>query len=603
MDDSTVYEDGRIGRQIMAAALWVGLVSGLVEGVGWMIIQRFDRLTNLWTQVVWIAPFLNGLLFFAAGIGLAVLSRFLPRRVWFPVAGFSIAFGAAAHFLALAVQAFLHPGALFVLALGIATLLNRAFQKRTVEVLAFFGRSLKWVLATVLLVFASTQLFYHFREVRQVAALPEADADVPNVVVVIIDALRADHVSAYGYSKETSPFLDELAREGALFERTLATSPYSLPSHASLLSGLYPYEHGAEWLDFKAFGTADYPSIAESLSERGFRTGAFSANPFWFTREQGFGRGFVRFEDFYHSVPDMFYRTVFGKVFEKVLMPRLGMEQVPARREATENTDRILNWISKDDEHPFFTFINYFDVHDPYLPPQPYRSRFSAEEEPGGFLNWRLGRGESSLTPEQRQGELEAYDGAIAYVDDELRRLAEGIALMRPDEELMIIVTSDHGEAFGEHGTYLHGKSLHREEILVPLIVWWPGGVPSSVRVDRPVTHASIPSTILDLVSDGTAELYGAPSLTPLWADSVRAESWPWPLAEMGQRDWVDPAFPVSSGDIQTLASPDWQYIAHESLPELLFDWADVLQANDRAQDSEVEQALAEFRRRLPKRP
>jgi len=602
MNDSKAHADQSVGRQIIVAALWVGLVSGLVEGAGWMVIQRFGRLTNLWTQVVWIAPILNGIIFLALGVGLALLSRILPRRMWFPLAGFSVALGASAHFLALAVQSFLHPGALLVLALGLATALNRAFQNRTNAVFDFFGRTLKWVVAATLIAFVGTQSFYYVREARQVAGLPESDPGVPNVMVVIIDALRADHVSAYGYPQETSPFLDEISSEGALFERAFSTSPYSLPSHASLLSGLYSYEHGSEWLDFKMFGKAEYPSIAESLRERGFRTGAFSANPFWFTREQGFGRGFIRFEDFYHNVPDMLYRTVFGKIFEKMLMPRLGMEEVPARKGAVESTDRILNWIEKDDEHPFFTFINYFDVHDPYLPPQPYRSRFSAEQEPGGFLNWRLGRGESEMTPAQHKGELEAYNGAIAHVDDELRRLVDGIARLRPDEGLLVIVTSDHGEAFGEHGTYLHGKSLYREEILVPLIVWWPGGVPSAVRVERPVTNASIPATILDLVSGGTAERYGAPSLTPLWSDSSQVGTWPWPLAEMGQRDWTDPAFPVSSGDIQTLVSPDWQYIAHDSLPELLFDWSDIGQTNNRAGEPALEPVLDEFRRRLPSR-
>ena len=591
-------------RQAIVAALWLGLVVGLIEGVGWMVIQRFGRLTNLWTQVLWIAPLLNGLLFLALALGLVALGRLVPRKLWWPAAAFVLFAAAAANVVALLFQSFVHPLALLVLVLGFAMVLLRRFRRDEEGALRFFRRTLPWVAVTVVAVLLGVQGYYAVRERMDVAALPEADPALPDVIVVVIDALRADHVSAYGYGRETSPFLDRLAEEGVLFERTLATSPYTLPSHASLLAGLYPYEHGVEWLEFDRFAEGDYPSIAEALRDMGYRTGAFSANPFWFTREQGFGRGFIRFEDFYHSAPDMAYRTVFGKIFEKILMPRLGMEDVPARKRATENTDRALRWIAREDDQPVFAFLNHFDVHDPYLPPQPYRSRFSEREEPGGILNWRLGRGETDLTPEELEGEIEAYDGALAYVDDEIRRLVTEIEARRPDRDLLVIVTSDHGEAFGEHGTYLHGKSLYREEILVPLVIRWPASVPAGVRVIRPVSHASIPATILDLVSGGEAEAFGAPSLVPLW-EAAPAESveWPWPLAEMAQRDWVDPAFPVYHGDLRSVASPAWQYIAYDTLPDELFAWEDVLQEHDRVAEPELRPVVEDFRRWLEARP
>ncbi len=585
---------------VVIAALWVGLAVGLVEGVGWMIVQRFGRLTNLWTQVLWIAPVLDGLLFLALGLFLAAISRLLPRKVWLPFSGFAIGLAAAANFVALVFQSYMHPLALLVLALGLAAALNRWFQRREEAALRFFRRSLPAVVGLVLLALIGVQGFYAVTERFAVAALPDGDDPGPNVVVVVIDALRSDRVSAYGNPRRTTPFIDELARGGVRFETAMAASPYTLPSHASLLSGLFSNAHGVEWLEFYAFRDAEYPSIAESLGALGYRTGAFSANPFWFTREQGYGRGFDHFEDFYHNAADMGYRTVFGKIFEKVIMPRIGMENVPARKEATESTERALDWIGRDDDHPFFAFINYFDVHDPYLPPQPYRGRFSDEEAPGGILNWRLGRGESDLTPEQRESELEAYDGALAYVDDEIRRLVEGVRALRPGEDLIVIVTSDHGEAFGEHGTFLHGKSLYREEIQIPLVVWGPGRVPTGLSVARPVTHASIPATILDLVSGGEATTYGAPSLVSLWTDPDVASTWPLPRADMKQRDWVDPAFKVAHGDITSVTSPDWYYIAYDTLPEELFEWADVRQATDRSRDPELQGVLESFRTLLP---
>lgn len=603
MSGSETRSSGRDPGNIVVLATVVGLIVGLLEGAGWLVIQRFDRLTNLWTQILWIAPVLDGLLFLALGLVLAALARVVPRRLWFPASAFAIALGAAANLVALVFQSFVHPLALLVLVVGLATAFVRAFRPREEAVFALARRALPWAVGAVAALFVGVQGFYAVRERAATAALPDAAPGTPDVVVVVIDALRADRVSAYGHERETSPFLDRLAEEGVLFERTLATSPYTLPSHASLLAGLYAYEHGVEWLDFNAFADAGYPSIAEALEDRGFRTGAFSANPFWFTREQGFGRGFHRFEDFYHNAADMAYRTVFGKVFEKVLMPKLGMEDVPARKSATENTDRTLEWIVRDAEHPVFAFLNYFDVHDPYLPPQPYRGRFSEVDEPGGILNWRLGRGEGDLSPLEVERELEAYDGAVAYVDDEIRRLVEGMRSLRPGRDLLLIVTSDHGEAFGEHGTYLHGKSLYREEILVPLILRWPGEVPAGVRVERPVTNASIPATILDLLGAPPSERFGRPSLAPLWRDTAAAPDWPWPLAEMGQRDWVDPAFPVYHGDSRSVASDEWWYIAYDTLPEELFSWEDELQAHDRAADPEIEESLDSFRAWLEERP
>lgn len=592
-------------RDVIIAALWVGLVVGVIEGIGWMVIQRFDRLTNLWTQVLWIAPVLDGILFLALGVAAAALLRIAGPARGLPIAAYLVALGAAGNLIALVFQSFLHPAALGLFALGFAAVLTRWFRRDEQASIRFFRRSLPAVAALVVGLFVAVQGYYAWHERSRTAALEGAPAGAPNVVVVVIDALRADRVSAYGNPRETSPFIDRLAAEGALFEVAVAASPYTLPSHASLLAGLYPYEHGVEWLDFKQFGHRDYPSIAEELLDRGYRTGAFSANPFWFTREQGYGRGFLRFEDFYHTPADMAYRTVFGKIFEKMVMPRIGWEDVPARKDATMSTDRVLRWVAREDEHRFFAFVNYFDVHDPYLPPEPYRSRFSdgAGDPPGGLLNWRLGRGELDLTPEERERELEAYDGALAYVDHEIERLVDGIRELRPDEGLLVIVTSDHGEAFGEHGWYLHGKSLYREETRIPLVVWWPEGVPAGTRIARPVSHASIPATILDLVAGPEAATFGSPSLARLWRDSAAAADWPWPLSEQGQRDWVDPRFPVQHGDMRSLTSPDWHFIHHDSLPEELYAADDDLEATNRIGDPGTAAAVEAFQANLRRRP
>lgn len=586
---------------VLLMAVWLGLLSGLVEGAGWMIIQRFDRLTNLWTQVVWIAPVVNAITFLVVGLLLVPGLRLLPER-WRAQAGtFALASLAAGHFVALTFYGYLHIAVLPIVTLGLASALTRWFRRDSAATLRVMRRTLPILAATTVALLVGVQSWYALRERSQLRALPVAADDAPDVLLVIIDALRADHVSAYGYPRPTSPFIDEVARDGVLFERTAAASPYSLPSHASLLSGLDPYQHGVEWMQFKVFRDAPYPSIAERLRDLGYRTGAFSSNPFWFTREQGFGRGFLRFEDFYHSWQDMAFRTVFGKVVERI-RPQFGFEGIPARKEATEGVDRVLDWVTRDSTRPFFAMVNLFDVHDPYTPPQPYRSRFSTEEAPGGILNWRIGRDLITLTPEERETEIAAYDGALAYVDAELRRLDEALRARRPGRGHLLILTSDHGEAFGEHGGYLHARSLYREEVMIPLVMKGPG-IPAGVRIDRPVSHTAIPSTILELVGPADAAPLGLPSLAPLWRDPATRDQWEYPLAEVAQRDWAGPTFKVNFGDIRTLLSPDWQYIAYDSLPHELFGWRDTLQVDDRSGDPSLAEVIRDFRARLAARP
>jgi arylsulfatase A-like enzyme len=583
---------------IVVIASWMGLATGLVEGVGWLVLQRLGRLTQLGTDVIWIAPVLDCLVLVAVGLVVGVAYRLMSDRLWWPMALFAVGGAAAINFVSLTLGTYVYRWVLVIVAAGLAVTFVRLVRHREERAVSFFRRTLPVLGVVVLLTFLGLETYQGLRERSLEASLGEAEAGEPDVLVLVVDALRADHLSSYGYERNTSPFLDELAADGVLFQRAISASSYSLPSHASLLSGLYPNEHGVEWLEFKVFEDAPYPSIAEAMYERGYRTGAFSANPFWFTREQGFGRGFIRFEDYYHSIADMFYRTVFGNNFTTVKL-LLGFDQVPARKLAPESTDRVLDWVLADDR-PFFAFVNYFDVHAPYTPPQPYRSRFSELEAPGGILNWLLERqGDTYLTPAERQSEIDGYDGAIAFVDDEIARLVERLRTARPDHDLLIVLTSDHGEAFGEHGGYLHARSLYREELHVPLIVHGPG-VPSGVRIDRPVTQVALPATILDLVSDGAAATLGSPSLTTLWADQAAAGAWPYPLAEAGERDWASESFPMHHGDMKSLFTPDLHFIAHETLPDELYAWADVNEKEDLAEDPRYTTIVGELSGLLP---
>jgi arylsulfatase A-like enzyme len=239
------------------------------------------------------------------------------------------------------------------------------------------------------------------------------------------------------------------------------------------------------------------------------------------------------------------------------------------------------------------------DVHDPYLPPQPYRNRFTSTPNPGGLLHWLLHVPET-LSPEQRQSELDAYDGSIAYVDDQIGALLAAIRQQHGDRDLLVVVTSDHGEEFGEHGGFLHGRHLYREAIHVPLILWQPERVPAGVRIARPVTNAAIPATILDLFGWAPPPAL-ARSLKPLWTTAAAAAEWAWPLIEMKHRPWEPERDPVHYGSLRALVSPTLHYIEHDTRGPELYDWiADPLETSNLVGRPDLQPAIQQFRERLP---
>src|SRR5262245_9458043 len=465
---------------------------------------------------------------------------------------------------------------LVILSAGLATAFTRYTLKREERVLRYWRRSFPWIAAVIILLFIGVECGSWARERMAVSALSIAPPDSPNVLFIVVDTLRADHLSCYGYTRQTSPRLDRFAQEGALFENAYATSSWTAPSHASLLTGRYPHEHGVETKTPYALSDGRYPTLAEALKERGYRTAAFSANSFWFTRPMGFGRGFIRFEDFFQSPSDMALRTFYGRAFEQVVLRRLGIEDFPARKRAADINRSVLRWVDRYREKPFFAFLNYMDTHDPYLPPAPFRGKFSRSPAPGGILNGRLGRYHPPMTPVELQGEIDAYDGAIAYVDDQIGRLLDELRRRAMLDRTVVLVTSDHGESLGERGFLLHANSLYLETIHVPLILRYPERTPAGVRVTQPVTNAAAAATVMELVGAGRQTIFPLPSLFQLWqpGSARRAgDSWTPPLAEIERQPWSLDRYPVSRGWIKSLVSSEWHYIRYENLEAEIYGW------------------------------
>ena len=537
------------------------------------------------------------------GLGLVLLHRFLPRPPLLLMGVAFLTFVTLFDWIVLILTDRVMILAQVVLALGMTTVIMRSYQRFQPAFLRLSRKSLPVLLVIVALLFAGVQGSMWVGEQVRLSRLPELPEESPNILVIMVDTLRADHLSTYGYERPTSPFIDQLAAQGVLFENAYGGSAYSYPSHASFFTGLPLHEHNAEWDNLRALFELDAPVFPELLLEGGYRTGGFSANTFWVTRKDGFSRGFLHFEDYFTTPLDSVLRTGMGLAFEKLILSRIGEANIPARRWAPDITAQALDWIDKAPEQPFFAFLNYMDVHDPYLPPQPYRSQFSSQSNPGGLLNWHIGREYIDLTPEQLQGEIDAYDGAIRYTDDQISLLLQELESRDLMDNLLLVIVSDHGEAFGEHGVYLHGNSLYREELHVPLIFYWPGHLPAGQRISQPVSINSLGSTLIEMSGLSSVDQFPGPSLVSLWLGGADTATYPMPLAEIYAKSWYDERSIVKTNSLRSLLNDQWQYIEASNLPEELYNiTVDEFETDNRADDPAAANILADFRAELKSR-
>jgi arylsulfatase A-like enzyme len=392
--------------------------------------------------------------------------------------------------------------------------------------------------------------------------LPPASPNAPNVLIVILDTVRAASMSFLGYERATTPRLAAFGAEGAVFEQAYSTAPWTLPSHAGMFTGLFPTQTSTDWREPLDERPA---TLAEMLTARGYRTGAFVANHFYTSYESGLGRGFQRLEDYRVTLRQLLLSTTLTQtnVFFELLhgegvLPRLSALAkmdlrlqtmwVSDRKEAPEVTRQFLGWQAAiGGERPFFAFLNYYDAHLPYDPPPPWRTRFAQDPR-----------------------ELDRYDGAIAYIDDSLGQLFEELRRRGVLDQTLVIVTSDHGELFGEHELHGHGNSLYLPELHVPLIVRYPARVDPGVRLDTPVTLRDLMATALDAVGHGAS----APgtSWLPLIAAVDGASGSP-VIAEVKAGINTSPEFPVSRGPMQSLITDSLHYIRNGDAIEELYAW------------------------------
>jgi arylsulfatase A-like enzyme len=320
-----------------------------------------------------------------------------------------------------------------------------------------------------------------------------------NLLLISLDTLRADHMGAYGYARDTTPFLDTLASQGVLFEEYVAASSSTRPSHMTMFTSLHPSVHGAT----ENTGVRALPvgatTLAELLHEAGIATAAITENGA-IDRSRGFGRGFDVYDE--------------NRETQSANMRRGHIEETFARG---------ARWLERTRNRRFFLFLHTYQVHNPFTPPPAYDRFFAGD--PGGLARPAVLRADWDPL---------LYDREIRYTDDRVRAFVESLRAAGLLEDTLLVVTSDHGEAFLEHGFVAHGANVHREVVNVPLLVSGPN-VPAGRRLKNPVPMVDLMPTLLDLmgVASSGAEMGRSQAALVEGAeepeDSVRAivsEAW-----------------------------------------------------------------------------
>ncbi|MFC1752973.1 sulfatase [Thermoproteota archaeon] len=307
-------------------------------------------------------------------------------------------------------------------------------------------------------------------------------AEQPNVIIILIDALRRDHLGVYGYYRNTTPNIDRFSQEAIVFQDAISQCPGTSPSVASLFTSLYSSFHGCiSYSDKGEEVKADFlnlklETLAEMFKEKGYRTGAFVANH-WICRRLQFDQGF----DVFDPIDEVFKPLAF-KLSEKAFQ-----------------------WINKDKAKPFFAYLHYMDVHGPYQPPPPYDSFFKSERVRQMSKKESDSLGYLSAGRERDKNDLnyyiDRYDGEIRYTDYHIGRFLEKLREHNLLENTIIVITADHGEAFFDHGFCDHGHTVYCEEINVPLIIKFPKSIKFPDVKDSRVALIDVAATIMRILN------------------------------------------------------------------------------------------------------
>lgn len=489
-------------RRWCVLVAWFGCSAGYAE----LGIQSLKRLFNEPIEVdglrYWMAPAANVLVF--AGAGALVALANAVRRPAQPTQRYLWTW-----FALWILASSLHHGGIMVianvlLACGIAYRIERVVARRIDRFYAFARRTATAMVALVVVSFAAITGHdcLEWRGDRSVAAA--RGADPYNVLLIVMDTVRAESTSLCGHTRATTPHLDALAASSTTFRTALSTSSWTLPSHASMFTGRYPHELSTSWTYPL---TKTHPVVAEVFHDHGYQTAGFAANLLYCTREFGLPRGFDYYEANVVGWSELAFHSIILQKLANSFAARsiFGKKATLGAKTAEDINRSFLGWVDLRERRPFFAFLNYMDAHEPYAPPAPYAKRFFKITQKPHAAQWQYyKRGaqrydKARQTLEETDAQVAAYEGAIAYMDAAIHALLQDLESRGLLERTVVIVTSDHGEQFGEHQQFSHGSSLYSQETRVPLLIHAPTRCPTGLVVHRPVTLRDLPTTMLDL--------------------------------------------------------------------------------------------------------
>jgi arylsulfatase A-like enzyme len=448
----------------------------------------------------------------------------------------------------------LHRPAILILSLGLAIQTAR-FVTRSLSPVLDPGRAVP-LFGLVVLVLYSLQ-----GPRRPVSQAQVAEGGQrPSVLLIVLDTVRAQNLSLYGYPRPTSRNLQQIALGGVTFEDALSTSSWTLPSHASLMTGRLPHETSADWLSPL---DAEHRVLAEVFRDRGYRTAAFVANAVNAGASAGFSRGFSHFSDVEFSVDGFMARSQLGArlLDQPVLRRTVGWFDTAGRRAGSSITDAFLEWLDASPRRqPFFSFLNFFDAHHPYVPVGPHAAAFGVDIDLEDVFTL-LSRDPGDVSPRSVTSAIAAYDAATAGLDAEIGRLISALRTRGFLNDTVLVITSDHGEEFGEHGVFEHGNTLYRQSLEVPLVVRFPPAVPQGIRIAGPVSLVDVPVTMLELAGIRDHGLPGR-SLSEWWRSNRSGIQDP-VISELGEGVNVPASLPSSRGDMVSVVANGRHYIAN----------------------------------------
>jgi arylsulfatase A-like enzyme len=418
------------------------------------------------------------------------------------------------------------------------------------------------------------------RESRAVADLPAAPPGAGNVVLIVWDTVRASCLSLYGYPRDTTPNLAGWARDGVRYDCALAPAPWTFPSHTSFFTGQWPFRLNSQW---KYALEQSHPTLAEYLSSRGYQTGGFVANTDCCSYETGLDRGFAHFEDYALTPRSLLSRSVAGKwILENLLSfgdsydkKWIGLQS----RGARELNGAFLDWLSRRrTDRPFFAFLNYFDAHAPYIPPVGYRHFGIRPVTPGDYqvLVDFVGMNKNLISKHDLMMARDCYQDCIAFLDEQLGRLLDELQAQGLLGTTDVIITSDHGEEFGEHLFFGHAHNTNLDAIGVPLVILSPCA-PRGKAVYSPVSLRDLPATVVDLLGLSGGSPFLGRSLTVYWRSGPgqRPESTSPALTEQAEAAAFQTqprAGREHPGFQMSLVASDHHYIRHGMGLEQLYD-------------------------------